>query len=373
MNRILLCLSLLVPSLALAHDPATPPSDLYPLISPAVGGNSYSSVHSDDYDIARDPNEVMKKPLKDGARVTFVSKEIMTFVAPADPSLNPPVWSGPTDQQQMYGAFGAYLPDGTLLPIKVPGPFIKVVAGNSVVVTLKNDATSKMHHSIDFHSVVGLKGGAAMLMAAPGASAELTITPRHPGLFVYHCAEMGTPAGIAEHMNMGMFGLMLVVDRDRDNELNRLLENSQEFYVMENDHYIDHHGEFDELRMLNTMVPNVVTYNGRVGALVDRPLIATKGRNAVIYHGSSGGHLPSFHIIGAIFDKTFLNGDILIPPSRNLQTVPIPSAGAAVMVIKGNNLIPNVGPPLNLMELDILVDHASPYFRKGALGLMLVK
>lgn len=69
-------------------------------------------------------------------------------------------------------------------------------------------------HSIDFHAVVGFKGGAVMIMAEPGKEASMTIRPTHPGLYVYHCAESGTPRGIAEHMNAGMYGLLLVLAGD---------------------------------------------------------------------------------------------------------------------------------------------------------------
>ncbi len=112
-----------------------------------------------------------------------------------------------------------------------------------------------------------------------------------------------------------------------------------------------------------------VVYNGRVGSLIDHPLSAQAGTNAVIYHGVAGVHVASFHIIGEIFDWVFDMGDILSKPLRNLQTVTIPSAGAAVMIMDGKQLVPT---DLAGGDLNILVDHASSFFRKGALGVMVV-
>ncbi|MDP9000313.1 MAG: multicopper oxidase domain-containing protein [Myxococcota bacterium] len=371
---------------AASLQPVTPqaPSDLYPIISPLVGGNSYAIAHASDYDIARDPNEVPAAPLADGATVTFGVTEMNTVIAPAEPALNPPVWSGASDVRMNFMAFGATTDDGSVprgyWTPRVPGPFLKVVANRTVNVVLSNSAKNTNTHSIDFHSVVGLKGGAAMIMAAPGAKAALAIKPTHPGLYVYHCSESGTPNGIAEHMNMGMYGMMLVLpgdekgNQDADDRFIRMLAGASEHYIFEEDVFRDRNGNFDQLKMLNTLVPDFVTYNGRISSLVDHPLSGSKAAgNYVIYHGAGGAHIPSFHIIGAIYDRTWNQGDITSSPLRGLQTVMIPSAGTAVMEIDQSNLIVNatssgvVGD-----QLDILVDHASPYFRKGALGLMLV-
>jgi hypothetical protein len=355
-----------------------PPSDLYPIISPLVGGNSYAIAHPNDYDIARDPNEVPPTPLADGATVTFNVLEITSVIAPADPTANPPVWSGAADIRANFLAFGATtddpsVPRGFWTP-RVPGPFLKVVAGRTVNVVLQNSEKNTNTHSIDFHAVVGLKGGSAMLTAAPGATAKLAIRPTHPGLYLYHCSEAGTPRGIAEHMNMGMYGLMLVLGASDDNLFNFALYGATEHYLFEQDVFLTPTGDFDEPKALNTLTPDFVTYNGRVSSLVDHPLSGSKaGGNYVIYHGAGGAHIASFHIIGVVFDKTWNLGDTQSRPLHGLQTVAIPSAGAAVMEVDQSNLIVNAtSEGVVGTQLDILVDHASPYFRKGALGLMLV-
>jgi hypothetical protein len=48
-------------------------------------------------------------------------------------------------------------------------------------------------------------------------------------------------------------------------------------------------------------------------------------------HGAAGNHVPSFHVIGAVFDEVWFEGDTTSTPLRGLQTVLVPSAGTAVV------------------------------------------
>jgi nitrite reductase (NO-forming) len=256
-----------------------------------------------------------------------------------------------------------------------------VVANRARNGGLDNPASNMDMHSIDFHAVVGFRGGAAMIMARAGTRASFTIRPTHPGLYVYHCSESGTPRGIAEHMNAGMYGMILVLPGDAQGNLdasapfNQMLAGgASEHYIFESDVFRDPRGDFDEVKALSTLTPDYVTYNGRVGALIDHPLVGSAGMGAyVFYHGAGGGHVASFHVIGGIFDSTWSQGDITSPPLHGLQTVLIPSAGTAVTAIDRANLVVNAATGnVTLEQLNILVDHASPYFRKGALGFMEV-
>ena len=335
---------------------AAPPSELYPIVS----GYTYPT------DIARDPNDIPKEPLANGATVTITAQEIEAFIAPADPTLAGPKWNNNgTDVKFKYFAFGGGHSGQDQTP-RVPGPFIRVKEGNTVTIKLVNNGTET--HSIDFHAVLGMKGGAAMLLAGPGQTASLTATLNYPGIFVYHCTESGTPLGIAEHMNQGMFGLMLVEPK-KGGDFKKLTKNSTEFYVFEQDVFRNNNGEFDEDKWATSLAPDYVVYNGRVGALIDHPLQAIKGKNAIIYHAAAGVHPPSFHIIGEIFDRVFNMGDLQSNPLRNVQTILIPTAGAVMIEMDGNKLIPT---NQATGDIDIMVDHGSAYFRKGALGLMLV-
>ena len=402
-------------------------ADSYPVVGwPADGlncpgvGPTYNDIYggTEFVDIARDPADVPPDPLPDGGEIVITSHEIETYLAPGDDG----VWGGGDDVKFRFFAFGGGH-DGEALP-KVPGPFIRLTKGNTYVFTLKNFGAEV--HAIDFHAIMGNKGGAA-IFAAPGATTSedgevepgivsMSFTPQNPGLFVYHCVGDGSPHGIAHHMNNGMFGLILVEPRrhkrhhhgkhfHQGKKFQKLTRRAKEFYVFEQDIFLgqtdghggghnendndddhngdDNHGDqdgivydFDEEKMLETMVPDHVVYNGRIGSMIDHPIIAEAGKNAVIYHGASGAHAANFHIIGEIFDWVFPKGDILSAPARNLQTVIVPSAGSAVCIMDGKELVPSELEALGNCQLpanlNILVDHASPYFRKGALGAMAV-
>lgn len=353
---------------------------------PVVGGYPYK------LDIARNPNDVPSSPLPDRATVTISAHEIAAYLAPKG---NASKWEGPDssghgeDVKFRYFAFGGGHPAQDQTP-RVPGPFIRLRAGNTVTVRLDNTEKGHGHdqreiHSIDLHAVVGKKGGGAVLMAKPGKAAEFTFTVNNPGLYVYHCVGDGTPHGIAHHMNNGMFGLILVepAKSQPTGSFSRMTKDATEFYVFQQDIFLSGQMEhssssmgnhtvvldYDEERMLKTLVPDYSVFNGRIGALIDHPMEAEVGRNAVIYFGSSGAHIPSPHIIGEIFDWVYDQGDILSEPLQNVQTALVPSAGSSVFVMDGRQLVPT---NTEVGDLNILVDHALPYFRKGALGFMTV-
>src|SRR5699024_5618590 len=52
----------------------------------------------------------------------------------------------------------------------VHGPMLRVRQGDTVELTLKNAADSKLSHSIDLHAVTGPGGGAKVTQIAPGES-----------------------------------------------------------------------------------------------------------------------------------------------------------------------------------------------------------
>ena len=88
----------------------------------------------------------------------------------------------------------------------VPGKFIRVRQGDTVVFHLRNMPDSKMPHNIDLHGVTGPGGGAASSFTAPGHVSRFTFKALNAGLFVYHCAT--APVGM--HIANGMYGLILV-------------------------------------------------------------------------------------------------------------------------------------------------------------------
>ncbi len=386
-----------------AHVTLTANNELYPVVGNPLDLNLpflMNELSDEYYDIARNPQDVPSEPLDDGATITIFAydhtSDVMPAMNPDDPpvttvtALAPknfgdtncddsqesgkPCWAG--GGQDVIFEFFAFGGGQSVDAPLIPAPFLRVTAGNTFNINLVNRSTT-LRHAIDFHAIVGKKGGAAVVAADPGkASGPIKLTIQDPGLYIYHCVGEGTPHGIAHHMNNGMVGLILVEPRGGGGgQFTSLTKNATEHYVMEFDIYRENGAgprNFDEGKMIHSQSPDHVVYNGRVGALIDHPLVAEVGKNAVIYHGVAGVHVASFHIIGEIFDWVFDLGDIISVPLRNIQTQTIPSAGAAVLIMDGNQLVPTdlsggLGPDLN-----ILVDHASSQFRKGALGVMVV-
>ena len=236
----------------------------------------------------------------------------------------------------------------------VPGPMIRVREGDTIELTLKNDESSHIAHSIDLHAVTGPGGGAVLTQVEPGESKTFRFKAMNSGLFVYHCA---TPV-IPEHIANGMYGMILVEPKEGLSEVDK------EFYVVQGELYtLEENGEtkFDYSRV-ESETPNYVIFNGKKTALMDEPLKAKVGDRVRIYFGNAGVSLvSSFHVIGEIFDKVYPEAS-LSSVHKDIQTTIVPAGGATIvefdLEVPGNYL---------------LVDHALARLDKGALGILEVE
>ncbi|MDA0652718.1 MAG: copper-containing nitrite reductase [Proteobacteria bacterium] len=241
----------------------------------------------------------------------------------------------------------------------VPGPFLRVRVGDTVQVRMKNDENSAMIHSVDFHATTGPGGGAAYLQVEPGGEKRLDFKALVPGIYVYHCA---TPM-VAHHIANGMYGLILVEPEGGLPPVDR------EFYVMQGEIYTEaafgQHGsqEFSVEKLLAEK-PEYFVFNGAVGALTKQhPLQAKVGETVRIYMGVGGPNFTSsFHVIGEMFDRVYTMGDLLSPPLRGIQTVPVPPGGAVAVDFK-----------LEVPGRYLLVDHALSRLERGLLGFLMVE
>ncbi|MBD3653074.1 copper-containing nitrite reductase [Kangiella sp.] len=240
----------------------------------------------------------------------------------------------------------------------VPGSFIRVKEGDEIEFHLSNHPSSKMPHNIDLHAVTGPGGGATSSFTAPGHTTTFAFKALNPGLYVYHCAT--APVGM--HIANGMYGLILVEPKEGLPKVDR------EYYVMQGDFYTKgKYGEpglqpFDMEKAINEHADYVV-FNGAVGSLTgDKSLKANVGETVRLYVGNGGPNLvSSFHVIGEIFDKVYVEGGNLI--NENIQTTLVPAGGSAIVEF-------TVDVPGNL----ILVDHSIfRAFNKGALGMLNVQ
>ena len=240
----------------------------------------------------------------------------------------------------------------------VPGSFIRIREGDVVEFHLNNHPSSKLPHNIDLHAVTGAGGGAASTFTAPGHSSQFTFKALNPGLYVYHCATAPVPM----HIGNGMYGLILVEPKDG------LPPADKEYYVMQGDFYANGAYAGGGLQTFDTPKsvderPTYVLFNGSVGSLVgDKALTAAVGENVRLYFGVGGPNLTSsFHVIGEIFDKVWLEGGNRLA-QENVQTTMVPSGGSTIVDFK-----------VDVPGTYILVDHSlSRAFNKGAVGMLKV-
>ena len=242
----------------------------------------------------------------------------------------------------------------------VPGPMIRVRVGDTVNLTLKNDATSSFAHSIDLHAVTGPGGGAVYTQTLPGEETVFTFKALNVGVYVYHCA---TPS-VAHHISNGMYGLIVVEPEGGLPEVDR------EFYVMQGELYTAQsfgtagHLGFDYQAMLDED-PEYFIFNGSTTALTadETALRANVGETVRIFMGVGGPNFTSsFHVIGEIFDRVYNLASLTSAPLTDVQTVLVPPGGAAVVEFG-----------LEVPGRYILVDHVLSRLQRGLAGFLFVE
>jgi nitrite reductase (NO-forming) len=241
----------------------------------------------------------------------------------------------------------------------VPGPMIRVREGDTVELHLANHGDSTVPHNIDLHALNGPGGGSNASLVKPGEEAVFQFTVAHPGLYIYHCA---SPApNIPAHIANGMYGLILVEPKAG------LPPVAREYYVMQSEFFTEPSGQEGvmQLSMDKGLAeqPDHVVLNGQAGALMgDNALKAKTGDTVRIYFGNIGPNsASSFHIVGEIFDKVYLDGAINGAVNRNVPVTLVPSAGATIVESK-----------IEVPGTYLLVDHSVFRVAKGAVGALTV-
>ena len=240
----------------------------------------------------------------------------------------------------------------------VPGPMIRVREGDTVTVNLSNPRGNAFSHNIDLHAVNG-PGGGALDVVYPGKEAAFEFKALAPGLYIYHCASP-TP-NIPTHIANGMYGLILV------EPTKGLPQVDKEFYVLESEFFT----QASENKGVHVFAmekglaeqADYVVFNGHAEALMGNNALQAKvGDRVRIYFGNIGpNNISSFHVIGEMFDKVYVEGAIGGLMNQNVQTTLVPSAGAVIVELKVD--VP--GPY-------VLVDHSIFRVFKGAMGLLNV-
>ncbi|HET6172948.1 MAG TPA: multicopper oxidase domain-containing protein [Gaiellales bacterium] len=234
----------------------------------------------------------------------------------------------------------------------VPGPVLHVRQGQPVEITFHNGGT--LPHSFDLHAA-RVAAGTAFRDVQPGKSMTLAFTAHDPGVFVYHCVT--SPAVM--HIAMGMYGAMVV------SPSKPLPPTDHEFVLLGSEWYLAGSGQsrpadvdFDKAL---AMRPDVVTFNGHADQYVDHALHVPPGQLARFYVGNAGPNLAiPFHVVGTVFERVYLDGDVTNWLS-GVQTTSVPPGAGAIFEARFEQ------PGANGF-----VNHSFANAHKGAQGTILV-
>lgn len=196
----------------------------------------------------------------------------------------------------------------------VPGPVLKVRVGQTIRFSMtdrSNDTMQNMgmymnmapmQHSIDFHSAM-VNPEDKYRSIQPGETIRFTWTANYPGVFMYHC---GTPM-VLMHMIYGMIGMVIV--EPKGGYPGKV---DQEFAIVQNEYYLQKKGAYyvPDTAIARLKQPTFVTFNGKVAQYVVHPLKVKAGERIRLYIMNDGpNNATSFHVIGTILDKVWLDGN----------------------------------------------------------------
>jgi len=230
---------------------------------------------------------------------------------------------------------------------RVPGPAMRATVGDTVDFTLVNEAP--MPHSLDFHAAE-IAPSRAYVNLMPHDSVHYRFVPRVPGAFMYHC---GT-APVALHIANGMYGAMIIDPRPRRPPAREFVFVQSEFYTQTRP---DSTRAIDWEKLLS-LAPDYVVFNGREAEYAHHPIRVGVGEKLRLYVVNAGpNRFSAFHVVGAIFDRVFLDGS-LAHPLEGVQTVTVPVGGGAIFETR-------------LVEVGTypFVSHAFADATKGAVGM----
>jgi nitrite reductase (NO-forming) len=239
----------------------------------------------------------------------------------------------------------------------VPGPTIWVKQCEQVHFTLINNDT--MPHSIDFHAAE-VNWATVYAPVAPGKSLSFDFTPAYPGIFMYHC---GVPP-VLEHIGNGMYGVIIV---NGTGPMALPPAPGGQYVLIESEFYLNSHPNADgsysgNYSKMLAVQPDYVVFNGEAFKYQTSPLVVQPNQLVRLYLFNEGPSVwEAFHVIGAIMDTAYIDGD---PTNAlyGLQTLSIPPSGGAIVDMYFKD--PGGKNPF--------VSHAFAYMQKGAMGLFQV-
>jgi nitrite reductase (NO-forming) len=208
--------------------------------------------------------------------------------------------------------------DGT-----IPGRTLRVVEGDTINFTFHIEEGATTGHSVDFHSAK-TPPEENYKTILPGETFEWSFTATTPGCYMYHC---GTPP-VLMHIGAGMYGAMIVDPKEGWSPAQEFIFVQSEFYLKEGD---DDAMVPDYTQMTGHGTATYVVFNGYANLYVNNPIPIRVGEPVRVFVMNAGPNIwSSFHVVGAIFDKAYINAH-----PRNelfgLQSITIgPGDGACV-------------------------------------------
>ncbi|HET7236931.1 MAG TPA: multicopper oxidase domain-containing protein [Actinomycetota bacterium] len=234
-----------------------------------------------------------------------------------------------------------------------PGPVIRVKLGDTIRFTLTNASSLNLSHSIDFHAAQ-TPWDVNYQPVPPGETLTFDWVARFPGVFMYHC---GVPP-VLHHIANGMYGA-IIVEPEGLAPAREYVMTSSEFYAT------DEPGQdgllVGDVDKMTAVEPTYVVFDGMFNRYLDAPLQARPGELIRLWVMNAGPTLTnSFHVIGALFDHVYADGN---PTSvlNGLQTYNVPPGAGAMFELS----IPDEG-------LYPFVTHAFAYTGLGSVGVIQV-
>ncbi len=240
----------------------------------------------------------------------------------------------------------------------VPGPTIWVKQCELVHFKLINN--DSMPHSIDFHAAE-VNWATVYAPVAPGQSISFDFSPAYPGVFMYHC---GVPP-VLEHIGNGMYGVIIV---NGTGTMALPPAPGGQYVLIESEFYLNslpnadgsYSGNYSKML---AVTPDYVVFNGEAFKYMASPLVVKPNQLVRLYLFNEGPSVwEAFHVIGAIMDTVYIDGD---PANAQygLQTLSIPPSGGAIVDMYFKD--PGGENPF--------VSHAFAYMQKGAMGVFQVE
>lgn len=259
--------------------------------------------------VARDPS-IAPAPAGKVHDITIEARDVLMEVAPG--------------VKQMMWVFAEPGQKGT-----VPGPTIRGKVGDTFNFTIVNKGT--IEHSMDFHASE-VDPATEMRELKPGESLKYTYTPRHSGVWMYHC---GTPP-VLHHIANGMYGTVIIDPADGLDPVDH------EYALVQSEFYFGEQGKEADLAKAMWGFPDAVVFNGYYNQYVYEPIKVKAGQRIRIFVNDVGpNEISAFHIVGTQFDTVFKEG------AYTLRKGNAQSGGAQAL-----DLMPSQG---GFVEFDILV------------------